>query len=159
MLIQNFGILAVSTALLGNIGCDKPGAAEEQKENSAIQQDLRAQDNAAQQSAQAQADMRDKVAAARADFDKARDDYRRTRQADLKELDGRISKLEERAASTTGSTHAKLDQALATIRVQRSAFASDVREIDNVAATNWDQFKSKTDDDYNALRDRLDKAS
>ena len=43
MLIRNFGMLAVSTALLGNIGCDKPGAAEQQKENSAIQQDLQAQ--------------------------------------------------------------------------------------------------------------------
>ena len=31
MLIRNFGMLAVSTALLAAMGCDKPGAAEQQK--------------------------------------------------------------------------------------------------------------------------------
>jgi len=159
MLIRNFGMLAVSIALLAAMGCDKPGAAEQQKENAAIQQDLQAQNSAAQQSAQAQADMRDKIAAAQVDFDKTRNDYSRDRQLDLKEIDERISKLEERTQAATAAKRGQLEQALANIRVQRSAFASDVRAIGGVAAGDWDQFKSKVDDEYNALRDHLDKVA
>ena len=105
-------------------------------------QDLQAQNSAAQQSAQAQADMRDKIAAAQADFDKTRNDYSRDRQLDLKEIDERISKLEERVQSATTAKRGQLEQALANIRVQRAAFASDIRAIGGVAATDWDQFKS-----------------
>jgi biopolymer transport protein ExbB/TolQ len=151
-------MLAVSTALLGAIACDKPGAAEQQKENTAVQHDLQAT-SAGQQSAQAQADMRDKIGAAQPEFDKTRNDYSRDRQMDLKEMDERISKLEVRTQATTAPARGRLEQALAKIRVQRSAFASDVRAIDGVAAADWGQFKSKVDDEYNALRDHLDKAS
>ena len=38
MLIRNFAMLAVSTSILCNAGCDKPGATEQQKENSAAEQ-------------------------------------------------------------------------------------------------------------------------
>jgi membrane-anchored protein YejM (alkaline phosphatase superfamily) len=159
MLIRNFGMLAVSTALFCNIGCDKPGAAEQQKETNAVQQYNQAQQGAAQQSASAQADMQDKIASAQADYQKARDDYSRDRQQDLKEIDDRISKLEERAQSTTAGTRTRLDQTLATLRAERAAFASDVRSIGNVAATDWDQFKSKVDVEYDNLKTHLDKAS
>jgi len=163
MLIRNFAMLAVSTslagALLGATGCDKPGAAEQQKENAAVQDNLQAQNSAAQQSAQAQAEMRDKVVAAQVDFDKTRNDYSRDRQLDLKEVDERISKLETRAQSATAPTRGQLEQALANIRVQRSALASDIRAISGVAAVDWDQFKSKVDDEYNSLRDHLDKVA
>jgi septal ring factor EnvC (AmiA/AmiB activator) len=158
MLIRNVGMLAVSTALLGAIGCDKPGAAEQQKENTAIQQNQQAQSTVAQQSAQAQAEMRDKISTAQAEFDKTRDEYSRDRETDLKEIDERISKLEERANASTAATRGRLEQDVANIRVQRSAFASDVHAIGAVGASDWDRFKSKVDDEYNALRDHLDKA-
>lgn len=159
MLIRNVGMLAVSTALLGAIGCDKPGAAEQQKENTAVQQNQQAQNTAAQESAQAQAEMRDKVGAAQADFEKTRDDYSRDRQMDLKEIDDRIAKLEDRAHSASAATRTRLEQDLASIRVQRAAFASDVHAISGVAVSDWDRFRSKVDDEYNALRDHIDKAS
>jgi small-conductance mechanosensitive channel len=152
-------MLAVSTALLYNAGCDKPGAAEQQKENAAAQENQQAQQSAAQQAAAAQAEMRDKVAAAQADFEKTRTDYSRDRQLDLKEIDDRISRLEKTAQSATAPTRGRLEQTLATLRVERGAFASDVRAIGNVAATDWDQFKSKVDDEYANLKTHLDKAS
>jgi hypothetical protein len=151
-------MLAISTALLGAIACDKPGAAEQQKENTAVQHDLQAT-TAGQQTAQAQADVRDKIGGAQAEFDKTRNDYSRDRQLDLKEIDERISKLEERTQAATAAKRGQVEQALANIRVQRSAFASDVRAIGGVAAGDWDQFKSKVDDEYNALRDHLDKVA
>ena len=91
MLIRNLGMLAISAAVLGNVACDKPGAAEQQKENQAVQVNQQAQQSAAEQAAAAQADMRDKVSAAQAEFQKTRDDYSRDRQQDLKEIDDRIS--------------------------------------------------------------------
>jgi hypothetical protein len=152
-------MIAVSTALFCNVGCDKPGAAEQQKENAAIQDNQQSQQSYAQQSAQSQANAQDKINSAQADFDKTRGDYSRDRQVDLKEVDDRVSKLEQRANTATGPARARMQQDLATIRTQRAAFAADVRSITGVVATEWDQFKSKVDDEYNALRDHLDKAS
>jgi len=158
MLIRHFGMLALSTAVLWNVGCDKPGAAEQQKENTAVQQYQQAEQGAAQQSAVAQAEMQDKVAAAKEDFAKTRDGYSHDRQQALKGIDDQMSKLELRAQSAANTTRARLEQTLATLRVERSTFASDVHAIDNVAATDWDQFKNKVDGEYDTLKKNLDAA-
>jgi len=156
MLIRNVGLFAVSTALVWNVGCQKPGAAEQQKENAAVQDDMQAQRNAAEQAASAQAEMRDKVGAAQADFQHERDDYRRDREQDIKELDDKIFKIQSRADSAQAATRGRLEQSLATIR---AALASDVNAIDNVAASAWDEFKTKVDNEYTALKAHIDKAS
>ncbi len=159
MLVRTIGMLAVTAGLLGNVGCDKAGAAEQQKENTASQDNLAAQSRAAQESVNAQAQMNDKVATAQADFERTRGEYRRDRQRDLDDVDAKIATIESRAKQATSVTRDHLEQSLAQVRLQRSAFAADVRAIDAVSASTWDDFKARVDNEYGALKTALDKAS
>jgi biopolymer transport protein ExbB/TolQ len=152
-------MLAVTTGLLWNVGCEKVGATEQQKENTASQDNLAAQNRAAEESVKAQAQMNDKVATAQGDFERARGDYRQLRQGDLDDVDAKIAGIDFRARQAASVTREHLEQSLAQVRLQRAAFAADVRAIDAVTASTWDDFKARVDDEYSSLKAALDKAS
>ena len=67
-MIRYAGTFALAAALLTSVACDKPGVAEQQKEQKAAQDNADQQNRAARESASAQADMSQKVASAQADY-------------------------------------------------------------------------------------------
>lgn len=67
-MIRYAGTFALAAALMTSVACDKPGVAEQQKEQQAAQDNAEQQNRAARESASAQADMNQKVATAQADF-------------------------------------------------------------------------------------------
>src|SRR5271154_170722 len=88
---RSIASLAVIALLASSIAaCDKPGEAEQKKEMSANDQaaQSRAQADRNAQAAQSQANQT--IAAARADFEKSREDYRHGRQQDLADVNKKI---------------------------------------------------------------------
>lgn len=146
------GTFVVAAALMANAACDKPGVAEQQKEQKAVQDNADQQDRAARESASAQADMNEKVASARADFDRNRDEFLRDKKGDLDELDKKIIDLETKERTATGKAKADLDAKLPNIRAQRAAFGADLRSLDATTAATWDDTKVRVDKEWESLR-------
>jgi hypothetical protein len=158
-MIRYAGTVALAAALLTNVACDKPGVAEQQKEQKAAQDNAEQQDRAGHESANAQADMNQKVVAAQADFEHSRESYRHDKQSDLDDVDAQIAKLEVKATTATGKTKEKLDSTLPAIRAQRASFASDFRAIQSTTASTWDDAKARLDKEYDSLKAAVDNAS
>jgi hypothetical protein len=160
MLVRKLGMIAAMTAgLAGNAGCEKTGAAEQAKENAAAGDNLTVQRHAAEESASAQADMNERVNAAQAQFESAREDYRGQREKDLADVDAKMTDLESTARKATSVTRERLEQSLSGLRAQRTALASDVRNIGLTTAAAWDDFKARVDNEFNSLKTALSKAS
>jgi type II secretory pathway pseudopilin PulG len=154
-------ITSSAMALLATVAllaCDKPGATEQQKENSASQQAAQQVDEANRNAQSAQAEAQRKIASARADFEKDRDDYRHRRDQDLIDINKKVSELEAKQRTATGKDRAKLDQSLPALRAQRDTFSNDLQHLDNVTPASWDGARDSLDKEYNALSDALSKA-
>jgi hypothetical protein len=141
------------------IACDKPGVAEQQKEQQASQDNAEQQEHAARESASAQAAMNQKVASAQADFERTREDYRHSRQTDLDEIDAKIAKIAARAATASGKAKTDLDAKLSQIRSQRAAMGADFRAIQVTTAAGWDDAKARVDREWESLKSAVDAAS
>jgi hypothetical protein len=142
-----------------SVACDKPGVAEQQKEQQAAQDNAEQQNRAARESASAQADMNQKVAVAQVDFEKTREDYRHSKQTDLDSLDTKIAKLETKERTATGKTRDQLDSLLPTIRAQRASFAADFRALLSSSASTWDVAKDHLDKEWDSLSSAVNNAS
>ena len=158
-MVVKLGTLVLGAALLLGIGCEKPGAAERQKENQAEQENASAQQQSARESASAEAEREHKIAVAHADLDRQRSDFRNERQKDLDDLDVKIADLEAKAKTATGTDKARLDQNLPTIRQQRAVLGKDLGSIDTAAGSTFDAAKERINHEYDALRGAIDKAS
>jgi hypothetical protein len=158
-MIRYAGTFALAAALLTSVACDKPGVAEQQKEQKAVQDNAEQQDRAGRESASAQADMNQKVLAAQGDFEHTRENYRHEKQTDLDDIDAKIAKLESKATTSTGKAKDKLDSTLPAIRAQRASFASDFRALQSTTASTWDDTKARLDKEYDSLKAALDNAS
>jgi len=148
-------LVAVLSAPL--VACDKPGEKEQTAEGRANVQAQQAQDEAARKAAEAQAEADRKVAAARIDFEKARDDYRSSRENDLADLNKRIAQLDAKEITATGQTKVDLDTKLPPIHSERDAFASHLKSLDATAAATWDTSKARLDQEWDALKANVDK--
>jgi hypothetical protein len=138
--------------------CDKPGATEQQKEDKAVERATNARNEAEQQAQGAQAAAAKDVAAARAEFEKKREDYRHTRRSDLADLDKKIADLEADARTATGKTKSDLQTRLPAIRAQRDAFVRDLESLDSVTPTSWDGATANLDKEWDALKAAVDRA-
>jgi hypothetical protein len=152
------GTLALAAALTSVAACDKPGVTEQQKEQNAAQDNAEQQQQIARESASSQVEMKQKVASAQSDFERAREDYRHSRQTDLDEIDAKIAKLEAKAGMATGKAKAALDAALPKIRAQRSAFGADFRSLQGTTGPAWDDAKARVDKEWDSLRSAVDSA-
>ncbi|HEX3345144.1 MAG TPA: hypothetical protein VHS09_11260, partial [Polyangiaceae bacterium] len=109
-------MLALAAVLAASVAaCQKPGQKEENAEGVANRQAEEVQNEAAQKVAAAQAEADEKIAAARADFDKAREDYRHSKQVDIDNLNQKISDLDAEEKTATGKTKSELDAQLPNI--------------------------------------------
>ncbi|HLK36810.1 MAG TPA: hypothetical protein VKU41_08670 [Polyangiaceae bacterium] len=156
---RQLGTLALGAALLLGIGCEKPGATEQQKENQAGQDNATAQQQSARESASAEAERERTIAVARADLDRQRSDFRNDKQKDLDDLDVKIANLEAKAKTATGADKARLDQYLPTIRQQRTVLGNDLRSIDTAMGSTFDAVKEHINHEYDTLKSAIDKAS
>jgi chromosome segregation ATPase len=138
--------------------CDKPGATEQQKEDKAVERATNARNEAEQQAQGAQAAAAKDVAAARAEFEKKREDYRHTRRSDLADLDKKIAEIEADARSTPGKTKSDRQARLPAIRAQRDAFVRDLESLDSVTPSSWDGAKANLDKEWDALTAAVDRA-
>jgi biopolymer transport protein ExbB/TolQ len=148
--------LLASSSLLA---CDRPGVAEQQKENAALQQAAEQNAEANRNAQSAQAEAQRKIASARADFEKDREEYRDRRQQDLVDVNKKIAELEAKQRTATGKEKARLDQNLPTLRAQRDTFANDLQHLSDVTPASWDGTKKSMDKEWDALKAALDKAS
>jgi septal ring factor EnvC (AmiA/AmiB activator) len=159
-MITRIGALTLSALLSVSVfACEKTGEKEQSAEGRANKQADEAQNEAARKAAAAQAEADQKIAAARADFEKAREDYRHSRQADLDDLNRKIADLEARDRTATGKTKTDLDAALPVIRAQRDAFTRDMKSLESATPASWDGFKSRLDGEWDALKANVDKVS
>ena len=157
-MIRYAGMFAVAATLIATAACDKPGVTEQQKEQSATQDNAEQQNRAARESASAQADMNDKVNSARADFEKTREDYRHEKTTDLEALDAKIDALENKERTATGKAKADLDAKLPAIRAQRASFGADFRGLQATTAATWDDAKVRVDKEWDDLKSAVNAA-
>jgi hypothetical protein len=157
-MIRYAGMFAVAATLIATAACDKPGVAEQQKEQTAAQDNAEQQNRAARESASAQADMNDKVNSARADFEKTRDDYRHAKASDIEALDAKIDSLENKDKTATGKAKIDLDSKLPAIRAQRASFGADFRALQATTASTWDDAKTRVDKEWSDLKSAVNSA-
>jgi hypothetical protein len=158
-MIRQIASLTLGTLLVsGMIACEKPGTTERQREDKATEQAVEARNEANQNVANAQAKSDKDIAAARTQFERAREDYRHSRTADLTRLDKKIADLDSKDRTATGKTKADLDAHLPAIRQQRDEFVRDMVGLDRTAPENWDQARETLDKKWDALESAVDKA-
>jgi hypothetical protein len=157
---RSIASLAVIALLASSVAaCDKPGEAEQKKEMSANDQaaESKAQADRNAQTAQSQANQT--IAAARADFEKSREDYRHGRQQDLADVNKKIADLEAKQPTATGKERALLDSNLPMLRSRRDSFMADLQRLDQATPASWDGARASLDKEWDALKAALDQVS
>ncbi len=136
--------------------CDKPGVAEQQKENRASDQTAQTNNQTEVQIENAQSKAEKQIAAARADFDKTREDYLHDKRTDLADLDERIANMDADAKTAKGKKKADLDARLPQIRAQRDAYARHMQSLSVTPPSAWDDAKANLDKEWDALKNAVD---
>ncbi len=152
-------IVTLATLLAASpiLACDNPGAEAQKKENSANATAAEKTAEADKQSVEARAEADRKIAAARGDFDKAREDYRHTRQADIDTVNKKIAEAEATLKTATGKKKADLEASLPTARTLKDGVVADLKGLDTATPTTWDAMKVRADHDFDALKAAVDK--
>jgi hypothetical protein len=156
-----FASAAMALTLIFSAGCDK--AADEQRKANEAQAEAdkkiaEANKEAVTKTTGAQVEADKKIAAAEGDFGKRREDYRHKLQTDLVDLDKRIDILDAKAKTATGKAKTDLDARLAQIHARRSAFSSNVTNVQTATAPQWDDMKVRIDKEWSDLKALVDKA-
>ena len=157
-MIRHNALTLTAFLVASQFACDKPGVAEMQREQQANEQLAQAKNEAAQRTQVAQAEADKDIAAARAEFEKNRQDYVQARTADLADLDNRVAALEAKEKKAKDKAKVELQADLREIRAQRDAFARDMNALSSTTAAAWDQAKAKLEREWNALKAAVDKA-
>jgi hypothetical protein len=148
----------ISIALLCALpaACDKPGVTEQQKENQATNQAAQAKGQMEQQMENAQANAEKEIAGARANFEKAREDYLHDKRLDVTSLDEKIARFEAEEKTATGKLKADIASRLPAIRTQRAAFGRRLQALAATSASAWDAAKAEADKEWNTLKTAVD---
>lgn len=147
-------VVGLSSACLA--ACDRPGVAEQQKESKATEQAANAKSEAERQEQAAQANAERDIEHARAEFEKAREDYLHARRLDLDELDKREADLEAKAMTSVGKAKANLEARLPAIRAQRDTYARHLQALATTTTVSWDSAKASLDKEWDALNAAVD---
>jgi hypothetical protein len=143
---------------IASSACEKPGAAEKQREEQANAELQQAKDEAKQREQGAQAAANKDIGAARADFQKVREDYRHARAADLIDEDKKIAALEAKETTAKERAKTQLEADLSAIRIKREVVVRDMNALENVTAATWDEQTAKMSRDWDALKSAVDEA-
>jgi len=81
-------------------------------------------------------------------FEKAREDYRHSRQGDIDSLNQKIADLDAQEKTATGKTRASLDANLPAIHAQRDAFVNDMRGLQMATSATWDSARARIDSEW-----------
>jgi hypothetical protein len=158
-MMARIGALTLAALLSASVvGCQKPGEKEQNAEGVANQQAADTQNEAARKVAAAQAAADEKIAAARADFEKAREDYRHSKQVDIDNLNQKIADLDANDKTATGKTKAQLDAQLPAVHAQRDAFLNDLKSLQFATPASWDSARARLDKEWDALNDSVKSA-
>ena len=146
---RSFAMLA-TVFVLGAAACEKSGKeTQEQVDN--------AQAQAQTEITNAQVKADEKVTTAQRDFEKTREDYRHDMQSNLDELDKKIADLDAKILKTNGDKKLELNEKVATLRAQRTAFAEDVKQLPSTPAATWDATKAHMDKEWSEIKHTSDK--
>jgi hypothetical protein len=152
-MIARIGSLTLAALLSASLfACQKPGEQEQNAEGRANKQAEEAQNEAARKLAIAQAEADEKIAAARADFEKAREDYRHSKQMDIDTLSQKLAELDAQDKIATGKTKASLDVNLPALHAQRDAFVNDLKSLQFATPATWDTARARLDTEWDALK-------
>ena len=161
-MIRSTTILSAALLLAFAVGCDKSGAGEQDKANTA-QTEANDKIAAAKTEADkkingAQAEADKKVAAVQADFAKIIEDYRHSTQTNLDDLNKKIDTLDAKAQTLKGKAKTDLQTSVGEIRIGRDKFVADRKALETTTATAWDSTKLKLDKEWTDLKAMVDKA-
>ncbi len=140
------------------IACEKSGEKEQKAEGVANKQAEEATREAYEKAYAAQAEADQKIAAARAAFERTREEYRHSRQSDLDGMNLTIKNLEIKERTLTGKAKVALDTGLPTIHAQRDAFANDLRSLPLTTPATWDDTKARIDKEWESLKTAVNDA-
>ncbi len=157
-MIRQSASLLVALLCAAPLGCDKPGATEQQKEMRANEQAAETRNQADRKSEGAQASAEKDIAAARTDFEKNREDYRHSRRMDLVNVDKTIAELQAEQRTATGKRKADLDANVPALRAQREGFVRDMQSLDLATGSSWDSAKANLDREWDTFKAAVDKA-
>jgi hypothetical protein len=155
--MTTFAVIALLSS--STTACDKPGEAEQKKEVAANQRAAEATTEATRKSQIAQGQSDTTIAAARADFEKSREDYRHGRQQDVASINQKVADLDAKQKTATGKERATLDANLPALRSRRDTFVVDLRRLDDATPASWDGARASLDKEWDALKTALDAAS
>lgn len=99
-----------------------------------------------------------KVDAPPSDIVRARDEYRRQKQADLAWLDEGIANIEAKERSLSATAKTDYHGAVASLKAEREVFARDVRTMDVAVDSTWDATKASLDAKWTHLKAATEKA-
>jgi hypothetical protein len=134
----------------------KPGVTEQQKENQASNQVAQAKGQFEQQMENAQASAEKEIAGARADFERAREDYLHDKRTALADLDEKIARLDAEEKTATGKLKADIALHMPAIRAQRAAFGRRLQTLGTTLPATWDTAKADADKAWDALKTAVD---
>jgi hypothetical protein len=155
--MTSFAVIALLSSSIP--ACDKPGEAEQKKEIAASEQAAEARTQADRNSQIAQGQSDTAVAAARADFEKSRENYRHSRQQDVANMNKKVADLDAKQKTAIGKERATLDANLPTLRSRRDTFVADLRRLDDATPASWDGARASLDKEWDALKTAIDEAS
>ena len=138
--------------------CERTGVAEQQREGLTSQQATQAIQEATERALAAQADASRDTGAARADFEKTREDYRHARAAELSDLDKKIADVEAKEKTAKDKARIELRAELTAIRAKREAFVQDMYALADATSAAWDEATAKVARDWDALKAAVEKA-
>lgn len=161
-MIRSTTIFSAALLLAFAAGCDKSGATDQEKANTA-QAEANDKISAAKVEADkkingAQAEADKKVAALQADFAKTVEDYRHSTQSNLDDLNKKIDTLDAKAQTLSGKAKTDLQTSVGEIRVKRDKFVADRKALETTTATAWDGTKIRLDKEWTELKAMVDKA-
>ncbi len=157
-MIRSMTILGAAVLLSFAAACDRPAVEERanRAQTEANDKITAAKDEAARKISDAQAEADKRIAAAKVEFTKTLEDYRRSTQANLDELNKKIDALDAKSKTLQGKARMDLEGSVGTIRVMRDAFVADRKSLETTTATVWDDTKQRLDQEWNDLDARVE---
>jgi flagellar biosynthesis GTPase FlhF len=144
-----FSTILTVFALSGSVACDKQGIEERQKEQTP---------GSAARTQTQQTEAERAKAAEQDQFNKEREDFRRSLENELADVDAKITTLERSARTAVGTAKGKLDAALPSIHEQRRAIDMQLRAIGTASRTTFEETKAKVNEQLSLLKSAVDKA-
>ena len=138
-----------TTFILGALlaaGCDNAQKAQKEareEQQKADEVAARAREGADETAAKAQAKANDLAREADRTLVQRKSDFRMGKQKELDELNSRIDDVRAKAMTAKNDVKASIDAALAEATQRRATVESELRSLDNAAATELDQVEDR----------------